>query len=413
PQAAPAPVAGAVQIGAASRVLHGTDVERVVDALVRYTPAVGAVTPTNVWGAEAVVVNGTVTQLRDRQAGYAGPTAIPSNGIVLSGHGSSRSWLLAHARVGASVTLPGATTAPVTTAPTPAPAPVVASSPAPVPAPTTAPTPPPTTAPTAPVSGTTGVAPMAYPTKAVAAYIMMWNNANTPKLASIPSNVNVVNLAFGQGTVPTMPGWGSQSEASFVADARALRARGVRIVLSVGGAGGAMNIANRQAFLDGVMAINAKIPLDGLDWDIEGAAMGASDVVYLSTTLKSLRGSAFAITMAPNGSNIDQYRAIAVQLHAKGALDMIGQQFYDAVVSPGAARGRVDQLTAAGIPDTKIGVGMMVGDADVYWTVQECLDAVKYIKATHPNIRGGYLWEIGRAGTADWADRVGTLLKGE
>lgn len=252
---------------------------------------------------------------------------------------------------------------------------------------------------------------MPYPVKAVGLYHMMWSNSGSPALASTPANVNVVNLAFAQGDAPVLVGWGSDGEANFVAAAKQLRARGVRIVISIGGAHGHVNIANRDAFVNGIMAINAKLPLDGLDWDLEGAAMGSADVIYTSARLKALRGPNFAITMAPNGSNIDQYRAIAVELHKQGLLDMIGQQFYDAVVSPGAARGRIDQLTAAGIPDSKIGVGMMVGSADTYWTVDECLNALRYIKQTHPGIRGGYLWEAGRAGTTDWATRVGALLK--
>jgi hypothetical protein len=89
---------------------------------------------------------------------------------------------------------------------------------------------------------------------------------------------------------------------------------------------------------------------------------------------------------------------------------MIGQQFYDAVVSKEAAKGRIDQLVAAGISPSHIGIGMMVGDTDHYWTVPESMTAVSYLKAAYPGIRGGYLWEAGRAGTADWVTRVGALL---
>jgi len=161
-----------------------------------------------------------------------------------------------------------------------------------------------------------------------------------------------------------------------------------------------------------VMAYNAKVPLDGLDWDIEGAAMDQADVVWISKELKRLRGDRFAITMAPNGSNIDDYQAIANELHRQDALDFIGQQFYDAVVSKEAALGRVRQLVSGGLPQEKVGIGMMVGPDDKYWTVEECLEAVRFIKATYPNVRGGYLWEAGRAGTSDWSSRLASTLKG-
>jgi chitinase len=252
---------------------------------------------------------------------------------------------------------------------------------------------------------------MALPAKVVALYYMMWSNSGSPKLSTIPADVNVVNLSFLQGDPPSLVGWGAQGEASFIADAKALRARGVRIVASVGGAGGHVNIANQTAFVNGVMAVNAKVPLDGIDWDLEGAAMGTADVVAVSQRLKSLRGPGFSVTMAPNGSNIDQYRGVAVELQKVGALDMIGQQFYDAVVSKEAAKGRIDQLVASGITQSHIGIGMMIGTADTYWTVDESVAAVSYIKASYPGIRGGYLWESGRAGTADWVTRVGALLR--
>jgi hypothetical protein len=258
-----------------------------------------------------------------------------------------------------------------------------------------------------------GSAPRALPKRVQALYHMMWSNSGSPRLRNTPRQVNVVNLAFLQGSTPRLVGWGSQSQASFIADARALRKRGVRIVASVGGAGGHVQVAKRAAFVRGVMALNAKLPLDGLDWDIEGdVAMAPDDVVWISKRLKRLRGRNFAITLAPNGSNIDHYRRIAVRLQRAGALDMIGQQFYDAVVSPQAARWRVAQLVDAGIPQSKVAVGMMVGSSSHYWTVGECVRAVRHIKAEFPKIRGGYLWEAGRDGTRAWADRLGPLLRG-
>lgn len=267
------------------------------------------------------------------------------------------------------------------------------------------------TAPLLSQARTRRTAPMALPRNVVSLYHMMWSTSGSPRLRDIPTRVNVVNLAFMQGDPPSIVGWGSQGKASFIADAKALRARGVRIIASVGGAGGQVNVSNRTAFVNGVMALNAKIPLDGLDWDLEGTEMGAADVVGISRRLKNLRGANFSITMAPNGSNIDQYRAIAVRLQKAGALDLIGQQFYDAVVSKEAAKGRVDQLVAAGIRPSRISIGMMVGPQSYYWSVDECRTVVRYIKQAYPNIRGGYLWESGRAGTGAWVTRVGALLR--
>lgn len=239
----------------------------------------------------------------------------------------------------------------------------------------------------------------------------MWSNSGSPALSTTPANINVVNIAFAQGDPPALVGWASDGQARFVSDVGALRARGVRMVLSVGGAGGSINIANRQGFVGGIMAINAMVPLDGLDWDLEGASMGQADVLWISAELKRLRGANFAITLAPNGSNIDSYLPIAAALNAAGNLTRIGQQFYDAVVSKEAALGRIDQAVAAGIPAAKYSIGMMVGNTSNYWTVDQGITNANFIKAKYPTIGGAYLWEAGRPGAADWADRVGTVVR--
>ncbi len=373
-------------IGSARLAVKGTNVERAANALIVYQAPV-TVTRTNMWGVEVTVVNGKVSAVNDREPTRSSAgTTVPASGYLLSGHGTAAEWLRVHAKIGATVS--GAAPSPNTTTPVP-------TTPA-----VTAPTP-------------AGTAPMALPAKVTALYHMMWSNSGSPQLRNTPAQVNVVNLSFLRGSgVPRLPGWASQSQASFVADAKLLRARGVRIVASVGGEGSDVNLANREAFVQGVMNLNAQIPLDGLDWDIEGAAMGSSDVVWISKRLKTLRGNSFAITMAPNGNNIDQYRSIAVELHKQNALDLIGQQFYDAVVSKEAAKWRVGQLVDAGIPQSKISIGMMVGSAAQYWTVDECLVATRFIKASYPGIRGGYLWEAGRAGTAEWAARLTPVFTG-
>ena len=88
--AAPATAADQVTVNGQSHVLTGTNIARGTNALVLYTPAKGASTGTNKYGAEAAVVDGKVTAL---QAYGPGNMAIPANGYVLSGHGTSKTWL--------------------------------------------------------------------------------------------------------------------------------------------------------------------------------------------------------------------------------------------------------------------------------------------------------------------------------
>jgi hypothetical protein len=92
---------GTVTVGGQSHQLDGVNVSRLTNYLVEYTPAYGSATGTNQYGFEAAVVDGKVTKVENS----VGNMAIPSNGYVLSGHGTSRTWLQANATVGASVTV--------------------------------------------------------------------------------------------------------------------------------------------------------------------------------------------------------------------------------------------------------------------------------------------------------------------
>jgi hypothetical protein len=97
-----------VIVAGQSHVLNGVNIYRSTNFLVEYTPAKGATTGTNSFGYEAAVVGGRVTSVADG----VGNMAIPANGVVLSGHGTSRTFLKTYAVVGATVVLPGGTPPP-------------------------------------------------------------------------------------------------------------------------------------------------------------------------------------------------------------------------------------------------------------------------------------------------------------
>jgi hypothetical protein len=250
-----------------------------------------------------------------------------------------------------------------------------------------------------------------YPAKEIAVYKMMWS-VNGPRLADISPAVNVVRLAFAQGQPPALVGWGNQGQASFLADMAVMRARGVKFVISVGGSGGAVSTSDRATFLAGIANIRSAMGgvLDGLDWDIEASALNQSDVVYISTQLKSIYGSNFAITFVPNGGNVSTYLPAAVACHQAGALDSYGQQFYDAVVSVDAAAGRIQEAINAGIPVSKMSVGMMIGTSSIYWTNAVCRANMITLRSRFPGLQRAYLWEAARAGTAQWATDMASVI---
>lgn len=444
--------------GAQTRPLDGTDIYRDTNQIIRYTRTAGqTVTPTNQYGVEIVVSLATnkVISVNDRlQTGSTDGTEIPVGTYVISAHGGEPThagvWLRTHAIVGADIELLvvdlsgfvataasstsvnlswNYTGAPLTNFTIQRGGTTIASPAAAARTYADTDLTPSTsytytltanyqaggTSDTLNANATTyssggGSTPMAYPAKSVGLYHMMWSNSGSPALSSTPANVNNIRLAFAQGDPPSLVGWASQGQSTFVAQANALRAQGKRIILSLGGAGGHINVGNRQGVVNGILSINSQITLDGIDWDLEGPSMTPADVVWIAQQLDAARGAHMANTMVPNGSNVDQYLPVAKALQDAGLLDEYGQQFYDAVVSKEAALGRINQAIAYGIPENKISIGMMVGSADVYWTVQECIANVTWIKQQRPNLKGGYLWEAGRAGTGDWASQVGQLL---
>lgn len=67
--------------------ISGVNRSRLTDELIVYTPHYGTRTATNAYGFEATVVNGVVTALQ------TGNSEIPTDGVVLSGHGVNRAFL--------------------------------------------------------------------------------------------------------------------------------------------------------------------------------------------------------------------------------------------------------------------------------------------------------------------------------
>ncbi|WP_438873045.1 chitinase [Paractinoplanes toevensis] len=205
-------------------------------------------------------------------------------------------------------------TTPPTTAPTTTP---------PTTPPTTAPTTPPTTPPTS--SPVTGI-----PKHALIGYLhaSFANGSGYLRMSDVPANWDIINLAFGEPTsatsgdirftlCPATECPGVESEADFIAAIRAKRAAGKKVLLSIGGANGQVQLtttAARDKFVSSVSAIVDKYGLDGVDVDFEGHSLslntGDTDfknpttpvIVNLISALKSLKaryGTGFVLTMAP------------------------------------------------------------------------------------------------------------------
>lgn len=154
------------------------------------------------------------------------------------------------------------------------------------------------------------------------------NGSGYIRMADVPAAWDVINLAFGEPTsvtsgdirftlCPVAECPNVESEAAFIAAIRAKQAQGKKVLISIGGANGQVQLtttAARDRFVQSVSAIIDRYGLDGLDIDFEGHSLylnaGDTDfrnpttpvivnLISALRTLKSRYGSRFILTMAP------------------------------------------------------------------------------------------------------------------
>jgi len=158
------------------------------------------------------------------------------------------------------------------------------------------------------------------------AFVGYWHNFENGsgfiRLRDVSRDFDVINLSFGE-PVP-----GSRSRIQFVPDVRTtaaeiqadvaqLKSEGKKVLLSIGGANGTVELntaADQQSFVDSVAAIVTQYGLNGIDVDFEGSSvtLNAGDLDFRNPTtpkiinliaalrtLKSRFGSNFILSMAP------------------------------------------------------------------------------------------------------------------
>ncbi|MFJ8312600.1 MULTISPECIES: chitinase [unclassified Streptomyces] len=154
------------------------------------------------------------------------------------------------------------------------------------------------------------------------------NGSGYTRMADVPDDWNIIDLAFGEPTSPTSGDIRFnlcpvsqcptvESLADFKAAIKAKQAAGKKVLISIGGQNGQVQLtttAARDTFVSSVSKIIDDYGLDGLDVDFEGHSLslntGDTDfrnpttpvVVNLIDALKTLKakyGSTFVLTMAP------------------------------------------------------------------------------------------------------------------
>jgi chitinase len=183
---------------------------------------------------------------------------------------------------------------------------------------------------TATTSGTTTPPPTGLPRHALIGYLhaSFANGSGYLRMADVPPEWDIINLAFGEPTsvtsgdirfqlCPVGECPGVETEAEFVAAIRAKQQAGKKVLISIGGQNGQVQLtttAARDRFVTSVAAIIDRYGLDGLDIDFEGHSLsldaGDTDfrhpttpvIVNLISAIRSLKqryGAGFVLTMAP------------------------------------------------------------------------------------------------------------------
>ncbi|WP_327637041.1 glycoside hydrolase family 18 protein [Kribbella sp. NBC_00482] len=154
------------------------------------------------------------------------------------------------------------------------------------------------------------------------------NGSGYVRMGDVPDQWDIINLAFGEPTsvtsgdirfnrCPASECPNVESDADFAAAVEAKQAAGKKVLISIGGANGQVQLtttAARDAFVSSVSAIIDRYGLDGLDIDFEGHSLylnaGDTDfrnpttpvIVNLISALKTLKakyGANFVLSMAP------------------------------------------------------------------------------------------------------------------
>jgi len=289
---------------------------------------------------------------------------------------------------------------------------------------------------TAATSGGGGGGSGGLPAHVLMGYWQDFTNGATPlTLADVPTSYNLVAVAFGAATgTPGQVSFsldstlasdlGGYTQQQFINDIATLQARGQKVILSVGGADGAIsvdNAASASAFASSVYSLIKQYGFNGVDVDLENGV----DPTYMASALEQLEsdaGSSLVITLAPQTvdtqSTGDDYFQLALDIQP--ILTMINTQYYNSGTMNGCdgnvyAEGTENFITAlacteleGGLSPAQVGVGLPASTSaagggyvapSVVNAALDCLatgaDCGSFVPPkTWPGIRGAMTWSI-------------------
>ncbi len=262
------------------------------------------------------------------------------------------------------------------------------------------------------------------------------NGSSNLKLSDVPSQYDIIVLSFADMD-PAKPGGvtfnvdsplstalGGYTNANLISDIAAKRAQGKKVIISVGGEKGNINLGsaspNVANFVDSMYNIITTYGLDGIDIDLENGM----NVANLTTAVKQLQqrvGADFILTMAPQTIDMQSSSTSYMQLYnnLKDITTVMNVQYYNSGCMLGRdgkcySQGTVDFLTALsdlslqwvspsqlgiGVPAVPSAAGGGYVSPSVVNNALSCLASgtncgtYKPV-AKYPDIRGAMTWSI-------------------
>jgi chitinase len=261
------------------------------------------------------------------------------------------------------------------------------------------------------------------------------NGAEPLTLAAVPTSYNLVAVAFGNSD--STPGQvtfsldsglssalGGYTQSQFISDIKTLQSRGQKVILSVGGQNGTIEVDDATSaanFASSVDSIIQQYGFNGVDIDLENGV----NPTYMASALEQLEsdvGSSLIITLAPQTvdtqSTGDDYFALALDI--KSILTMINTQYYNSGTMNGCdgnvyAEGTENFMTAlactelqGGLSASQVGLGLPASSSaagsgyvspSVVNNALDCLAAKQNCgsfvpSSSYPSIRGVMTWSI-------------------
>ncbi len=259
------------------------------------------------------------------------------------------------------------------------------------------------------------------------------NGATVLRLSSVPTSYNLIAVAFADAS--GAPGavtfnidsglstaLGGYTNAQFTSDVATVRARGQKVIISVGGQNGSISVSDSSSatnFSNSIISLMNTFGFDGVDIDLENGI----NATYMAQALRSVVAAkpGSIITFAPQTIDFQStsagYYQLAVSI--KDILTINNMQYYNSGSMNGCngstySQGGVDFITSqaciqmnAGLRPDQIGLGLPASTSgagsgyvspSIVNNALDCLAAGTNCGAfhatAHPGIRGAMTWSI-------------------